>query len=117
MSQFLLTLKVLPLSLSTEGSRRNNMSLSLPLRAAEVVSVNWDGYSVSGNGRGRDQDCNVVVLVLVVVVVASSSSFLRPADPSSPKARNSAKDSAKIPREAYREEDIVHDDEHNNGDD
>ena len=92
------------------------MSPPSPLRTAEVVSVNWYGYIVSVNGRGNDRDCNVVVLVLVVVV-SSYSSFLPPADPPPPEARNAAEYSAKIPREAYREEDIVHDDEHNNGDD
>ena len=51
-----------------------------------------------------------------VVVATSSSSFLRPADPPPPEARNEAEDSANIPREAYREEDIVHDND-DNGDD
>ena len=88
-----------------------------PLRAAVVVSVNWDGYIVSVNVRGNDQDFNVVVLVLVVVIVASSSSFLRPADPPPPEARNAAKDSVNIPREVYREEYIVHDDDDNDNKD
>ena len=92
------------------------MYLSPPLRAAAVVSVNWDGYNVSVNGRGQDRDCNVFVLVLVVVAVAPSSSFLRPADPPPPKARNEAGDSAKIPREACRDEDIVHDDDDDDDD-
>ena len=45
---------------------------------------------------------------LVVVVVASLSSFLRPADPPPPEARNEAEDSVRIPREAYRDKDIAH---------
>ena len=52
----------------------------------------------------------------VVVVATSPSSFLRPADSSPLEARNAADDSAKFPREAYREENIVHGDENNDGD-
>ena len=69
-----MTLKGIPLSLPTDGSRGNHTPPLLPLRAAAVVSVNWNGYSLSVDGRGYDQDLNVVVLVLVVVVTSSFSS-------------------------------------------
>ena len=95
------------------------MSPSPPLRAAAVVSVNWDGYSVSVNGRGHDRYFNVGVLVLVVVVVivTSSSSFLHPADPPPPNSRKPARYSANIPSDAYGEEDIVHEDDDDDGND
>ena len=69
-----MTLKGIPLSLPTDGSRGNHTPPLLPLRAAAVVSVNWNGYSLSVDGRGYDQDLNVVVLFLVVVVTSSFSS-------------------------------------------
>ena len=42
---------------------------------------------------------------------------MRPADPPPPKARNAVKDAMKSPIEAYREEDIVHKYDKDNGDD
>ena len=90
---------------------------SPPLRDAALVSINWDGYSVSFNGRGHYRYCNIVLLVLVIFIVSSSSSFLRPADPPPPKARNAAEDFAKIPREAYSEEYVFHNDDNGDGND
>ena len=42
--------------------------------------------------------------------------LLRPADPPHPKARNTAEDASKIPREAYMEEDIFHDNDDDDDD-
>ena len=43
--------------------------------------------------------------------------LLCPVDPPTPEARNAVEDAAKIPREVYREQDIVHNNDDNDGDD
>ena len=72
-----------------------------------------------------------IVAVIVVIVVDNIllpihfSGNLRitfllllcPVDPPTPEARNAVEDAAKIPREVYREQDIVHNNDENDGDD